>query len=252
MNSLQTIWDEPFPFVTATKSLQLTHSTIATQKKNKCSLHFPLWFSEIIAENTWVLAQTRGGAVLPDFWKRQYHLPFFSLLFSPLKGNYSPVAIRQSPTASLVEVGEVTLADVRVLNRFRLLFTAEARERCSGGDASLCSPISQALASSLALLSGDAKPWSHHCHGQDGKALDNVVASTQPPKEGWAELLWLWIASAPRRTLELPHILAGAWGIGRAFLPNCIYRHAVVNALCSDAKLADEVGSVSSNFSHFR
>lgn len=119
-----------------TKSLQLTHSAIATQKiKNKCSLHFPLGFSKIIAENTWVLAQTRGGAVLPVFWKRQYHLPFFSLLFSPLKGNYSPVAIRQSPTASLVEVGEVTLVDVRVLSRFRLLFAPEARERCGGGGA---------------------------------------------------------------------------------------------------------------------
>lgn len=178
MNSLQTIWDEPFPFVTVTKSLQLTHSAIATQKiKNKCSLHFPLWFSKIIAENTWVLAQTRGGAVLPVFWKRQYHLPFFSLLFSPLKGNYSPVAIRQSSTASLVEVGEVTLADVRVLNRFRLLFAPEARERCSGGCAALCFPISQALASSLALLSGDTKPRPHPCRGHEGKAPDNTVAS---------------------------------------------------------------------------
>lgn len=67
--------------------------------------HFPLWFVNIIAQNIWVLAPGGGGKELPLFWVRQDHLPFFSLLFRPVKVHYSS-EIRHSPPASSVRNGK--------------------------------------------------------------------------------------------------------------------------------------------------
>lgn len=74
------------------------------REKNKCSLHFPLWFANIIAQKIWASAPGGGGKELPLFWVRQDHLPVFSLLFRPVKVNYSP-EIRQSPPTSSVRNG---------------------------------------------------------------------------------------------------------------------------------------------------